>query len=138
MNVLEQMSPTQWDRVLQTTFGQVSANEQCAPILRAIGRSRLQILLRDRPELSYWEDYDGDRVVPHLGVAAECDVEAATTFRVFTDTLLRRLSVMEAAADELWCLRGDTETLMRCANILPHVMAAFARALEAEHRMEAP
>lgn len=130
MTTLDAMTPARWERVLAATFRRVSETASCAPVLRDIGPLRFQLLIRDRPDLSYWEEYLCDRVVPHVGVAEDCSVQASTTFRVFTDTLLRNISLMEAAADELWDLRGDTEALMRCANILPYVMDAFAYAVE--------
>ena len=71
-------------------------------------------------------------MVPHLGSVGESTVEAATTFPVFVGTLLRTISVMEAAADESWELRGDTAALMRCANLLPDVMLAFSDIAHAE------
>lgn len=123
---VERISPADWESLLSRMFERISRHPQCVPILREIGRINFQLQIEDRPELSYWEEYLGDRVVPHLGQAVECAVEAATTFSVFVGTLLRSISIMEAAADEVWVLRGDTTALMRCANLLPHVMEAFA------------
>ncbi|QSQ15020.1 hypothetical protein [Myxococcus landrumensis] len=131
-NALATITPEHWARILSTVFGQVSQEPLCRPILASIGRIRFQLLLKDRPELSYWEEYLGDKVVPHLGIADEFHVQAETTFAVFTGTLLRTLSLMEAAADEAYEIRGDTEALMRCANLLPYVMVTFSRVVGAE------
>jgi hypothetical protein len=64
-------------------------------------------------------------VVPALGVNEHCDVVISATFEVLIGTLLDEISVMEASADELYDLRGDTVTLMKCANILPFVADEF-------------
>lgn len=134
MNALATITPEHWSRILSRVFHRVSEEPRCQPILASIGHIRFQLLLRDRPELSYWEEYLGDRVVPHLGVAGECTVQAETTFPVLTGTLLRTISLMEAAADEAYELKGDTETLMRCANLLPYVMMTFSQVVDAEFR----
>jgi hypothetical protein len=122
----DRMSPEQWEACLGDTFRIVSGTTACKPVLRDIGPIRLQLLVTDRPEMSYWEEYCGERIVPHLGVCEDCTVVISTTFPVLVGTLLNRISVMEAAADEAYELRGDTTTLMKCANILPFVASAFA------------
>jgi hypothetical protein len=129
---LEEITAPEWKKVLERVYGRVSDNPKCAPILRDIGCIRFQMLFTDRSELSFWEDYYGDRIVPHLGIAEDYTVQAATTFPVLVGTLLRRISIMEAAADESYELRGDTEALMRCANILPYVMVAFTQVVQSE------
>jgi hypothetical protein len=107
----------------------VSRTSACTSILADIGNSQLQLELSDRPEMNYWEEYRGDRVVPHIGVNASPTLKVRTTFPVLVDTLLGTMSVMEAAADEAYEFFGDTTTLMKCANILPYVMLAFKRAV---------
>ena len=129
---LDGLTTPGWEKILARVYGKVSENPRCAPILRDIGCIRFQMLFTDRPELSFWEDYLGDKVIPHLGVAEDYTVQASTTFPTLVGTLLRRISIMEAAADEAYELRGDTEALMRCANILPYVMAAFAQVVNSE------
>jgi hypothetical protein len=124
--LLDRPSPEQWRAWLDETFLTVSARPACAAILRDIGHLRLQLSLTDRPELSYWEQYDGHRIVPCLGFCEDCDVLISTSFEVLIGTLLDRISVMEAAADEAYELRGDTTALMRLANILPYVASAFS------------
>ena len=79
-----------------------------------------------------WEEYLGDRVIPHLGILEEYTVQAATTFPVLIGTMLRSISLMEAAADECYELSGDTEALMRCANLLPYVMHTFSQVSTSE------
>ena len=123
---LERVTPVEWEALLLRMFERIAQEPRCVPILRDIGRINFQLQLEDRPELSYWEEYLGDRIIPHLGTADEYAVVAATTFSAFVGTLLRRISIMEAAADEIWTLRGDTAALMRCANLLPYVMNTFA------------
>ena len=87
-----------WEKMLQRVFQIVSEHPGCAPILRDIGQIRFQLLIKDRREFSYWEEYMGNRVVPHIGIAPDFTVQAATTFSTLVGTLLRRISVMEAAA----------------------------------------
>ena len=58
--------------------------------------------------------------------------QAATTFPVLIGTMLRSISLMEAAADECYELSGDTEGLMRCANLLPYVMHTFSQVSTSE------
>lgn len=118
--------------MLEEVYGRVSADPRCTSIFQDIGPVRFQIVLKDRPDLSFWEDYDGRGVVPRLGVTGTCSVEATTTSRVFLGTLLREISIMEAAADEAWQLSGDTEALFRCANLLPYVMLSFSETV-ADH-----
>jgi hypothetical protein len=130
---LENISPEQWGSYITQVFDHVAADARCAPILADIGKARFQIEIDDRPDLSYWEDYHGTTVSAHLGVRSECNVVASAKFQVYVDTLLRRMSLMEAAADEAWALRGDTEVLLRCANLLPYVMDAFAKVLRREY-----
>jgi len=130
MNSLETITPEQWARLLSLVFRRVSENPRCKNILESIGRIRFQLRLKDRPELSYWEEYLGDQVVPHIGIAEEYTVLAETTFPVLTGTLLRTISLMEAAADEAYDIKGDTEALMRCANLLPYVMMTFSQVLD--------
>jgi hypothetical protein len=130
-----EVTPAEWTAILEEVYGRVSADPRCASIFHDIGPVRFQILLSDRPDLSFWEEYDGQKVVPRLGVTDTCSVEAATTFRVFLGTLLREISIMEAAADEAWQLSGDTEALFRCANLLPYVMLSFSET--AAGRLEA-
>ena len=129
MKPLDTITTEEWGRLLAQVFQRVSAEPRVKPILEAIGPLRFQLLLTDRPELSYWEEYTGDRVVPHLGVTQERSVQAATTFPMLTGTLLRRVSLMEAAAEEAWDIKGDTEALLRCANLLPYVMTTFSEVL---------
>src|SRR5688572_3759826 len=114
---LAEITPTEWLDVLDEVYGRVSGVARCASIFQEIGAVRFQIVLTDRPDLSFWEEYDGRSVEPHLGVTCAATVEAATTLRVFVGTLLREISMMEAAADEAWRLSGDTEALFRCANL---------------------
>jgi hypothetical protein len=127
------ITPPEWEVLLQRIFLRVSQEPRCKPILHDIGCINFQLQLEDRPELSDWEEYLGDRVVPHVGTAGESAVVAATTFTVFVGTLLRRISIMEAAADEVWMLRGDTSALMRCANLLPYVMNTFTDVVKEEY-----
>lgn len=129
---LENITPSEWENLLVRVFRRVTEHPTCAPILRDIGCIQFQLLLRDRPELSYWEEYLGDRVIPHLGIAPECTVQAATTFPVLAGTLLQQISIMEAAADEAYELAGDTAALMRCVNILPYVMVAFSEVVQSD------
>jgi hypothetical protein len=129
MTAAETMSPDLWEACLVETFRIVSDAPACRPILQEIGRIRLQLVVEDRAEMSYWEEYTGDRVTPHLGVCDGPSAEISTVFPVLLATLLNRISIMEAAADEVYELRGDTAVLMKCANILPYVMAAFSRTL---------
>lgn len=124
------ITPPEWLALLTDVFGSISAEPRCAPVLRDIGNAIFQVTFRDRPELSYWEQYGDAEVAVHLGRADEPTVEAQTTFPVFIGTLLRDISIMEAAADELWELRGSTETLMRLSNLLPYVMLAFSAAAD--------
>src|SRR5687768_13934091 len=91
-----------WFRVLDRVYLRVSENPQCAPVLKDIGRLRFQLLLTDRPELSYWEEFRGDRVVPHRGTTCDPTVRAATTLPILLGTMLRDVSIMEAAADECY------------------------------------
>jgi hypothetical protein len=137
MGDLENMSAERWHRCLAATFRTVSETPACTRILRDMSGTRLQIVITDRPEMSYWEEYDGGRVIPHLGLGTDCVVEISTTFRVLLATLLDRLSIMEAAADEVYELRGDTTVLMKCANMLPYVMAAFSQAVALSEMQEA-
>lgn len=128
MNAPETMSPERWQECLLETFDTVSESPACRPILQGLGRLRLQLLFEDRPDMNYWEDYGDGRVTPHLGMCEGAVVEISTTFPILLATLLSRISIMEAAADEVYELRGDTAVLMKCANLLPYVMAAFSRA----------
>ncbi|MEY9706421.1 hypothetical protein [Bradyrhizobium diazoefficiens] len=127
MTPSETMSRDRWHACLVETFDAVSEHAPCRSILAELGTTRLQLLFDDRPEMNYWEDYRDGRVTPHLGTCDGAAVEISTTFPVLLDTLLSRMSIMEAAADEVYDLRGDTTTLMKCANLLPYVMAAFSR-----------
>ena len=122
----------EWEKVITFVYRKVSENPKCAPILEDIGHIHFQLLMTDRPELSYWEEYLGDRVIPHLGILEEYTVQAATTFPVLIGTMLRSISLMEAAADECYELSGDTEALMRCANLLPYVMHTFSQVSTSE------
>jgi len=125
-----EISPERWETLLNAVYQQVSRDSRCAPALKEIGRIRFQLSFSDRPDLAFWEEYLEDRVRPHLGVADDWTVQAKTSFPVFVGTLLREISIMEAAADESWELFGDTEALLRCANILPYVMLAFSEAVD--------
>lgn len=130
---LQHATPTEWLEILTETFSRISQDPGCAPLLADIGHIHFQLRLEDRPQLSYWEEYLGDRIVPHLGSAETYAVVAETTFAAFVGTLLRRISIMEAAADEIWVLKGDTAALMRCANLLPYVMDAFSAAVTSRY-----
>jgi hypothetical protein len=129
---IQAITPPEWDSLLRKVYRKISSDPRCAGILKDVGQARLQFVLTDRPDLSFWEEYSGDEVVHHLGVADAPSVEARTTSRVLIGTLLQQISIMEAAADEAYEMRGDTETLMRCANLLPYVMAAFSEAVKEE------
>ena len=135
-HALEGITPAAWEVLLRKLFDRISNDERCAPILAEIGEAHFQLEIRDRPELSYWEDYQGNKVVPHLGTGENCVVMASTTFEVYVGTLLQEISMMEAAADESWELRGDTTVLMRCANLLPYIMNAFADVVAEEDTTE--
>jgi hypothetical protein len=129
MKLAQDMSRSCWEGCLSETFRLVSETPKCKAILSDIGELKLQLIVADRPEMSYWEEYAGGRVTPHLGVCADCTAQIETTFPVLLATLLNRVSIMEAAADEAYELRGDTAALMKCANILPYVMTAFSQTL---------
>lgn len=128
---LDAVTSAEWARILAQVFQHVSEDPRCKPILRSIGPLRFQLVLTDRPELSYWEEYTGERVIPHLGVTEDRAVQASTTFPMLTGTLLREVSLAEAAAEEAWEIKGDTEALMRCANLLPFVMTTFEKVIGA-------
>ncbi|MCB9745144.1 MAG: hypothetical protein H6741_19010 [Alphaproteobacteria bacterium] len=127
-HLLHNMSPELWMELLTETFDVVSRTKPCAPILEDIGLLKFQLTFEDRPEMNYWEHYQGSFVEPHLGTVELPDLMIKSLFPVIVDTLTDRLSVMEAAADELYEIYGDTTSLMKCANVLPYVMLAFTRA----------
>src|SRR2546423_1242846 len=77
----------EWEKVITFVYRKVSENPKCAPILEDIGHIHFQLLMTDRPELSYWEEYLGDRVISHLGILEEYTVQAATTFPVLIGTM---------------------------------------------------
>src|SRR5713226_3959465 len=126
---IQALTRPKWDAILGRVYGKISSNPKCYLILRDIGRVQFQFMLTDRPDLNFWEEYLGDEVVHHLGVAPVSTIEARTSSQVLVGTLLQQISIMEAAADEAYEMRGDTEALMRCANLLPYVMAAFSEAV---------
>lgn len=114
----------EWKRILSLVFQRVSETRDAKPILNAIGHIQFQLILTDQPDLSYWENYLGDRVAPHLGVAGRYGARRRRRFRCSPALLSRTISLMEAAAaDEDLRAQGRTEALMRCANLLPYVVA---------------
>lgn len=132
------IGPQQWLGVLEEVFGSVSCEPRCADIRAEVGEIVFQVTFHDRPELSYWEKYKQGTISVHLGQAAEPTLEACTTFPVFVGTLLQDISIMEAAADELWDLRGSTEALMALSNLLPYVMLTFSAVVDAHLRQLTP
>lgn len=119
------VTAAQWDGLLSDLYGRISADPRCTVVLRHIGKTRFQFLFTDRPELSFWEDYDGASVRHRIGIADDYAIEATTTLSALAGTLLQRISLMEAAADEAFVMRGDAAALFRCANLLPFVMETF-------------
>src|SRR5205085_5188858 len=121
---IKAITPLEWNAVLGRAYQKISSDPKCSPILKDIGRVRFQFILSDRPDLNFWEEYLGDEVFHHMGTAPDRTIEATTSSQVLVGTLLQQISIMEAAADEAYEMRGDTEALMRCANLLPYVMVA--------------
>src|SRR5689334_2256042 len=85
------LTVAQWDCLLSDLYGRISTDPRCAPVLRHIGETRFQFLFTDRPELSFWEEYDGESVRHRIGTADDCAIEATTTLSALTGTLLQRI-----------------------------------------------
>lgn len=122
----EQISPQSWLEFLKDLLEVwVSQDAEASHVLEEIGDATFQFFFYDRPELSYWQAYTGNKIFVHLGVHPNPDITAKTDIETYLLTTAGEISIMEATADELYDISGDQEKLWATANIVPFVLRAF-------------
>jgi hypothetical protein len=108
----------------------VSNDPEAKPVFQDIGEMTFQFVFNDRKDLSYWQEYDGEKITVHEGLISTQEgrdptVLAVTDLDIYILTTSGDISTVQATAEELYEISGDQEKLFKSANILPFVYRAF-------------